>query len=131
MIFISVENDDDGYIQYIGEKGTMIKFNWTTGEWRMTRGKHPNFVAKIESPYHLLALGVNTWRVENDDECRKGASNVEMSLSSCRLGGYQDIWDREAGKILWAQGEEGQFTCWDGACVPLEDRCDGKFDCRV
>ena len=54
----SVLNDDYGYIQYIGDGGTMIQYNWTTGEWMMTKGGYPNFVAKTKSPYHLLALGV-------------------------------------------------------------------------
>ena len=109
----------------------MIQYNWTTGEWMMTKGGYTNFVAKTKSPYHLLALGFYTWRVENDEECQTTASNIEMSLSSCRLGGYQERFDREAGTVLWVPGEEAQFTCWDGACVPLEGRCDGEFNCKV
>ena len=108
----------------------MIQYNWTTGEWWMTKGRYPSFVAKAESPYHLLALGLDTWTVENDDNCQKTAGNIEMSLSSCKLGGYQRRWDVGADRLLWVP-EEGQFTCRDGACVPLDKRCNGEYDCQV
>ena len=29
--------------------------------------------------------------------------------------------------LFW---KDGEFTCYDGLCIPMEDRCDQMFDCR-
>lgn len=53
---------------------------------------------------------------------------------------FLQLWELEQSVCDQARGEiralllsvctENQFTCDDGTCVPLAQRCDLKYDCR-
>ena len=57
------------------------------------------------------ALGKHTWRVEGDsDECNEGKPyTVTLKMTGC---------------------DKGEFTCGDGKCVTMEQRCDQVVHCN-
>ena len=67
-----------------------------------------DFYAESEgSPLNLL-LGKSTWTVFNDSlECK--SSQINLTLSTC---------------------SDEEFTCDDGYCITLEEKCDGKLNCK-
>ena len=56
-------------------------------------------------------LGRNSWKIEGDSvECEDGATSTrELKMSGC---------------------QEGEFTCSNGDCVRMEERCDQIPDCQ-
>ena len=54
------------------------------------------------------ALGKHNWTIEGGDACSSGP-NVQLKLTGC---------------------QEGSFTCDNGQCIQMENRCDQIPDCR-
>ena len=70
--------------------------------------------AWTDASHMSYALGKQTWTVQDDNaECRENAYmpiyQVEMKLTGC---------------------EEGEFTCDDGQCVKMAQRCNQLTNCR-
>ncbi|XP_069975211.1 uncharacterized protein [Penaeus vannamei] len=76
------------------------------GFWTLTRFDKPQVTAVLHmtSPTHY-PLGLNTWHVDND-VC--GKSTVQLMMTSCK---------------------DGQFSCRDGTCIVIQQRCDLEADC--
>ena len=64
----------------------------------------------LMSPSYLL--GKHNWTISNDDyECNEGKPYTTMlKLTGCN--------------------PEGEFTCNDGQCIKMEERCDQVPDCK-
>ena len=93
-----------------GLKRTQIIYSGN--EWTLrVDGVSPKTVATSDSSHSSLVLGKHTWRVENDNkDCNKGLPYItELTLTGCK---------------------EGEFTCRDGECITMEQRCDQMVDCR-
>ena len=67
--------------------------------------------ATTKAPHKTFTLGRHNWTIRGDKGCsRDGAeSTIELKMSGC-------------------QG--GNFTCNDGQCVNMNQRCDQLPDCR-
>ncbi|XP_066983228.1 uncharacterized protein [Macrobrachium rosenbergii] len=76
------------------------------GSWTLFRLDKPDIQATLEmdSPTSY-PIGFNTWVVKND---RCGQPNMTLVLTSCGAN---------------------QFSCNDGACVGIEERCNFETDC--
>ena len=70
-----------------------------------------NTSASTEAVTTSFVLGKHTWRVEGDSyDCDKGQPyTTTLKLTGCR---------------------EEEFTCSDGQCVPMSQRCDQLEQCR-
>ena len=77
--------------------------------WQISDVIDRGIIATFQSSFRTLGLGTNTWRVENDNMCQKGVALKSFSLTACL---------------------EEQFTCGDGLCIDLEERCNGVPDCN-
>ena len=68
-------------------------------------------VATSDASFHSFLLGMSEWRVVGDHyECNKGLPyTAHLKLSGCK---------------------ETEFTCHDGQCVKMEERCDQIKHCR-
>ena len=104
-----VSMDENGDIIYYGYSKTYIQYNYTLLAWQMLDAVNPSVVATFESGFRSMALGTNTWTVENDLLCQKGKVTTSLSLSACL---------------------ETQFTCGDGLCISIDERCDGVTHCK-
>ena len=101
----------NGTIVFMGLTGTVIKFLPLTQEWALhinlekTRG-----LTSAEETSFIL--GKNVWSIVNDSSnCNKGNPYTsQLKLSGCKT--------------------KGEFSCDDGQCVTMEQRCDQVPDCK-
>ena len=63
-----------------------------------------------KASFASFTLGKHNWTISGDDGCSSGASyTTELKMSGC---------------------QEGDFTCDDGQCVRMDQRCNQLPDCR-
>ena len=96
-------------LTYYGTVRTVATFNGTF--WRMETNFF-NATAFSDAPDVSFMLGKYNWTIEGDSmKCNKGkAYTQELKLTGCI--------------------REGQFTCDDGQCVKMEERCNQVPECR-
>ena len=96
----------------VEQYASQINYNWTSSMWEMTTTAAPGVKATTPASHISYALGKHEWLVTGDSyKCHKGEpTKYYMKLTSCH------------GKK--------QFTCDDGHCVTIEQRCDQLPDCR-
>lgn len=80
------------------------------GRWQALHQKHKDFLATSAADKNSLLIGSHEWKVENDSKTCPGAGSYStvLKLTGC---------------------SEEEFTCDDGSCVPMTNRCDAKKDC--
>jgi hypothetical protein len=101
--------DTDGYIKLQGFNRSTIFYNFTLNMWQLQSHQKSNAVAYSKSLRQDLALGLNTWTVSNDNECQIGEVEVAFKLTTCA---------------------ENEFTCSNGLCVSILERCDSARHCK-
>ena len=95
----------------IGPESAQLKFNSSLNKWTL-QDKRSNVTAVADASQFSYALGKHNWTISGDaDQCSKGQASytIEMKLTGCK---------------------EGQFTCDDGQCVAIEQRCNQLTNCR-
>ena len=86
---------------FVGPKGWVIARNETDMRWRMSHYHYTDLTLTMLDQ-DTLPIGRHKWLVENN-VCREGITSAEVLLvSGC---------------------DEGQFTCDDGKCLQIEQRC--------
>ena len=78
--------------------------------WKATSLKHQDFLATSDAEKDSFLLGIQSWTIHNDSK----ACSVESTYTTLL-------------KLTVCSDEE--FTCADGSCIPLKDRCNGRSDC--
>ena len=104
-------DSDPRDIVMTGKKNAQIKYNSTQSKWTI-EDSYTNVKAMTRARHNTFALGKHNWTISGDKyDCSKGQSNytIEMKLTGC---------------------EEGEFTCDDGQCVNMTERCNQLPDCR-
>ncbi|XP_023343018.1 uncharacterized protein LOC111712596 [Eurytemora carolleeae] len=104
--------NDDGKVLYLGTTTSFIIFDKAKLEWLWYDKKENSSVAKSTSTEDSLLLGVNTFDFSgvNADSCKKiGESMLKM--------------------ITFTTCSDTQFTCNDGQCIDMEERCDQSVNC--
>ena len=106
-----VENLEDGGIRYIGWEGSTIIFDTTSGLWEIRHHTSPSkILATVNAPSKSLLLGPFTWdfKIKGDsDQC--SSTMMMMALTGCNTT---------------------EFSCNEGSCVPMDQKCDGRTDCK-
>ena len=64
---------------------------------------------KAKPLFSTLLVGKHTWRVSNDAKCQAGVEEVRVKLSTC---------------------VDGEFTCGNGECIHIDQRCDRAKHCK-
>ena len=105
-----VENLDDGGIRYNGWEGSTITFDQNSDLWEVRHHASPSkILATISAPSKSLLLGPYIWDFEGDSaQCPSSYSTI-MALTGCNTT---------------------EFSCNEGSCVPMDQKCDGRTDCR-
>ena len=90
--------------RFVGGMSSYIFFDGWGGGWTIKDSVY-NLTAVTTSAKDGYALGKQEWTIEGDHiNCHKGETYTTfLKLTGCR---------------------EGEFTCDDGACVSMEQRCD-------
>ena len=92
---------------FVGPKGWIISRNETDKKWMITHYHYPELSLKMLDT-DVLPIGKHKWMVENN-ACNEGKTSAEiLQLSGC---------------------EEEQFTCDDGKCLEMSQRCNNIEDC--
>ena len=96
----------------IEQYAVQINYNRTSAMWEMTTKATPGVKATTPAKHISFALGKHEWTVTGDSyECHKGEPHkYYMKLTGCH--------------------KQREFTCDDGQCVTIEQRCDQIPDCR-
>ena len=95
----------------LGVMSTRIVYNDTSSQWMLTDAKS-NVTAVSRATEVSYVLGKHEWTISNDVyECGQGKAYTAMlKLTGCK--------------------EKGEFTCDNGQCVKMEERCNQLTNCR-
>ena len=87
-----------------------IEYDQKQKLWLMEMFQH-NVTGTSRALPSSFTLGKNNWKIEGDHGCNAKGSfyTTDLKLSGCK---------------------EGDFTCHDGQCVTMEERCNLLPDCR-
>ena len=103
--------NDEGQPMYIGSQTSIIYYDKEKISWVWYDRGSPNSVATSISPEASLLIGVHNVDFSGviDDKCYTGGSKIKpIKLTTC---------------------SSGMFTCNDGQCIGIEQRCDQTSNC--
>ena len=103
--------DSKGDVLCLGERTSMIAYDAMSQQWVWYDSKNNMSVATSTSSYASLLIGVHTVDFSGvmDDKCQQDGIVRRLKLTTCT---------------------PGQFTCSDGQCVDIEERCDQTEHCN-
>ena len=104
---------EEGDLEYSGRFTSTISFDQVLNVWILRDSKDPESKATSPALKSSLFLGeqILDFSEVKNDECTTGlkSKKVIVKLTSC---------------------SEGQFTCSDGSCIGMRQRCDQLIHCR-
>ena len=102
--------DREGDILYLGEKSASIAYDMTAQQWVWYDTKNNISIATSSSAYASLLIGVHEVNFSGviDDKCQNDGVIRRLKFTTCT---------------------SGQFTCSNGQCVGIEERCDQTVHC--
>ena len=105
--------NEQGRVVYVGLYSSVLYFNTEQEQWEWYDQKDNSSYAWSKSLSNTMLLGrhVFDFSAVKDDPC---SSSSEPSQKAVKITGCR----------------AGQFTCDDGQCVPIENRCDQISNCR-
>ena len=96
-------------LSYVGNRKTILEFDEVKSLWQAIN-QDKGTQATARASHDSFILGRHLWMIEEDRGCSHGQGyTTELKLTGC--------WD-------------GEFTCSDGQCVRMAERCDQVLDCR-
>ena len=97
-------------LKLVGLQGTSIDYDKERRKWRLTDA-HSNVTGSSKAAHHTFSLGRHNWTIMGDIGCTSDGEEytTELKLSGCKTG---------------------NFTCDDGQCVSMEQRCNQLSECR-
>ena len=90
---------------------TLIEFDAKAKIWILTDAES-NVTGVSRAPHNSYTLGKHNWTIRGDSLCSSDGNEhytTELKMSGC---------------------QDGDFTCNDGQCVSLDQRCNQLLDCR-
>ena len=104
---------ESGDLEYSGDYTSFISYDQEAGVWVLRDTKDPGSRAVSSALESSLLLGMQIFDFSgvSNDRCTSGLASkkVRVKLTSC---------------------QDGQFTCSDGSCVGMRQRCDQLVHCR-
>ena len=105
-LYLPFNQAENGEVVMQGGESSKIYFDGNS--WALEKYGEGN-LGKSDAVKVTYALGKHTWSIENDD-CNKGHPyTTPLKLSGCRVG---------------------EFTCTNGLCIEMGQRCDQLKDCE-
>ena len=100
-----------GNMILLGYFTTRIEYNDTSRQWMLSDARY-DVTALSKASKLSYVLGKHNWTISNDNyECNEGKPYKTMlKLTGCQ--------------------KEGEFTCNDGQCIKMEERCNQLPNCR-
>merc|ERR1719419_1922531 len=98
---------DDDTLSYVGPKGWTVSRSPYDRLWRMEHDSYKDLTLTMLD-IDALPVGRHIWRIENN-VCNQGETSIEtLLISGCK---------------------EDQFTCDDGKCLSINQRCNNIEPC--
>ena len=110
-VFYKPMNDwaDFRVLQLQGLKRSSIMYNEGKKMWSLNVVQS-NVTATSTAPHASFTLGKHNWTITGDDGCDRGKTyETVLKMSGC---------------------QDGEFTCNDGQCVSMDERCNQLPKCR-
>ena len=110
--FVPQNKKYDGRILFRGLFKTIIEYHTMDKLWHLkVVDANSITVATSDASKRSFLLGMSNWRVTGDNEsCNRGMPyTTVLKLSGCK---------------------KTEFTCHDGECIEMEERCDQIIHCR-
>ena len=104
--------NDFSKLKLVGQKTSMIEFDEKNKNWKLSLAG-TNVSGISYAPQNTFLLGRQRWTIYGDSDCKiEGEANTtkHLKLTGCNSTGH--------------------FTCNDGQCVTMEQRCNQLPDCR-
>ena len=110
--YFNIVEDSEGNLTFYGEKSSSIVYINEAALWNWTNNENPKVFATNNAPFHSLLMGKQTWTFYGETCVEDGVSR-DIKFTTC------------------SQGElfKEEFTCNDGMCISMEERCDGIPNC--
>ena len=107
---ISHSASDPSTIIIVGSQSARIQYDPSQGQWFLSDPRL-NVTATSRASQNSYALGKHNWTVTGDRyQCSEGKQyTLQMKLTGCN---------------------NKQFTCGDGQCIRMEERCNQMPDCK-
>ena len=111
-LFTPNNDGDQGSLGYTGFSTCDITYDSSSFQWRLRKfGKDEPWIwATSSAPRETALLGTHDWIIHNDSR----ACSTELDFHS---------------KLALTACSEAEFTCNDGICIDMTNRCDGRTDC--
>ena len=108
--YLPQNSPKDGETTFYGNRKSSARFLKDDIQWKIETFVY-NTTAVSKEISGRFMLGKQIWRVEGDSKkCQDGrAYDIKLKLTGC---------------------EEGEFTCDNGQCIKMEERCNQLPDCR-
>ena len=96
---------------YRGTQDTTIEYIGDGKGWKVSvKTENVTGITLGRVSHVSFALGKNNWTIKGDTDCNNGEFyTLPLKLTACK---------------------EGNFTCDDGQCIAMEERCDQLPQCR-
>ena len=104
---------DDGSLLYLGDHTSYISYHQSTKEWRWVDRKDNTSVATSQSSEDSMLIGTHVFDFS------------QVTKGSCTVRGQSKL-----VMVKLTSCGEGKFTCNDGQCVMMEERCNQISNCR-
>ena len=105
-IYFNAFQLDMGHLEFRGFGGNLIEKE--DDEWVYRDKRNGSIIARMEvTEFQNFPMGRRRWNLVSDI-CGQSSGKRKLLLSPC---------------------SDGQFTCDDGKCIALSNRCDLKYDC--
>ena len=100
---------DSRELRLQGLKGTSMTYDNEKELWILDL-RDSNLTGYSKATHATFTLGKHNWTIKGDKGCNGGQSYVtELKMSGC---------------------QQGDFTCSDGQCVSMDQRCNQLSECR-
>ena len=111
---VTNENQD---IVFKGFSGTEIYLNGSMWKAETVAGQHKTMTEHIFATKRSYLLGTHVWTFSKDSaDCSDPSSES------------QDLY---RAHVKMTSCQDGEFTCWDGECISIEQRCDQVMNCQA
>ena len=112
--FFNIEEDLLGNFTFYGDN-SIIVYNEEASLWNWTIQGDLHTFATSNAPFNTFLIGKTSWTFFGDS-CVATGDIRDIKFTTCGQGGDYSFFKEE-------------FTCNDGSCVDLEERCDGVPNC--
>ena len=99
--------------------------------WVASHSDYPNFKAYAKTKGTSLALGIQTWHIFNDSKGELKCFNFIIYFNIIISLHFQLCFEDNSytATLSFSFCTDEEFTCHDGNCVMMTERCDGLNQC--